>query len=66
MHGYLAGMTYDSFRTVKSIYIHNSVITSTKRPNKLCSYKRVSLLARCMVEVKEKYFKKALVSIRSA
>ena len=34
-----------------------SVITSSQRPNTLCRYKRVSLLARCMLKVKEKYFK---------
>ena len=34
----------------------NWVITSSKGPNKLCRYKRVSLYARRLVEVKEKCF----------
>jgi hypothetical protein len=35
----------------------NSVITSEMGPNKLCRYKRVSIYARCTVNVKEKHLK---------
>ena len=34
-----------------------SVVTSLKGLNKLCHYKQMSLLVRCMVKVKEIYFK---------
>jgi len=42
---------------VLSVIRSNSILTSSKGPNRLCRYKRVSLQARCMVEVKEEYFK---------
>jgi hypothetical protein len=35
----------------------NLVIALSKEWNKMCRYKQVSLLARCMSKVKEKYLK---------